>query len=844
MPRVILIMGAFVLMSGAAGVAQAQDSAAPLPDSAAAASVGAKPASKKAAQSGGKSESSSVTNADPGNDPPSRDAAHDNSLGRRLFEHVILDQKAIWTSPSRIRVDDATWLVPLAGVTVGLFATDQSVMNALPKRGSIVTRSNSFSNYGLGAFAAVAGGSYLLGTWHHDDHMTETGILSAEAMLDSTIFVESVKYAVSRGAPDQNSGAGNFFQGGGGSFPSFHAAAAWSIAGIVAHEYPGRLTKVLAYGLATAVSLSRVSARQHFPSDVLVGSFSGWMISQQVYRSHHDPENGGGAWDGLFGMRFSENPRPQDRGTTSVPLDSWTYPVFDRLASLGYIVSAYEGLKPWTRTECARLTEEARDSLMSAQNDNPRVHDQAMEFLIALETEFSDEIRVMQGGRPSPFEVDEMYARVVSASGTVLTDGFHFGQTFGYDFGRPFRRGTNYVTGAAFRATAGPLFIYINPEIQHSPSAPALPLSAREIISERDILPIQPGVGSSAINQVSLLDAYVGINLGNFQISFGKQSLNWGPGPGGSALLSDNAVPMDMLRFSPVQPINLPGFLHFLGPVRIDTFVGRLKDISFPPRPWIFGQKISFKPFKDFEWSYGRTTILGGIGRPLNTREILDAYFGQVDITNSVPGDSRTSVDWTWRIPHVHDYLVFYGELEDDDDSIPLQNLTKPILRPGIYITHLPGLPKMDLDFEWTNSESPGTQHKNGQENYWNTNYRDGYRNGGDLMGNTVGRMGNSLQFWTTYWFSPRHSLQITAKDSRVYKNYLPGGAAWQDYRVSESVNLNSGFFFSGLVQYEHISHFPVLFPGVANNVTASVEIGFAPSWRHDRRRQAEAATQ
>ena len=218
MPRMILIMGAFVLMSGAAGVAQAQDSA-PLPDSAAAASVGAKPASKKAAQSGGKSESSSVTNADPGNDPPSRDAAHDNSLGRRLFEHVILDQKAIWTSPSRIRVDDATWLVPLAGVTVGLFATDQSVMNALPKRGSIVTRSNSFSNYGLGAFAAVAGGSYLLGTWHHDDHMTETGILSAEAMLDSTIFVESVKYAVSRGAPDQNSGAGNFFQGGGRKIP-------------------------------------------------------------------------------------------------------------------------------------------------------------------------------------------------------------------------------------------------------------------------------------------------------------------------------------------------------------------------------------------------------------------------------------------------------------------------------------------------------------------------------------------------------------------------------------------------------------------------------------------------
>jgi membrane-associated phospholipid phosphatase len=842
MRRMISIMAAFAFITGFAAVARGQDSpgVTPLPDSA---------ASSSAMQSTGRFDShnsdqtASNLNGDLPYDPPSRDADHENSLGMPLFKHVILDQKAIWTSPAHIRLNDATWLVPLAGITVGLMATDRSTLQALPKSGSLVTESNSFSNYGLGAFAAVAGGSYLLGRWHHDDHEQETGLLSAEAGMDAALFVEGLKFAVGRNRPLQDgSENGRFFEGG-SSFPSMHAALSWSVAGIVAHEYPGPLTKFLAYGLATAVSLSRITARQHFPADVFVGSVSGWMISQQVYRAHHDPENGGGPWEGLFGLRMSENPRPQDRGTTWVPLDSWVYPILDRLESLGYVSSAFEGIKPWTRTECARYTEEARDSLMATVDDNPRIHDQAMEFLAALETEFSDEIRVMEGGRLQPFEVDQVYARVVSASGSVLNDGFHFGETFGYDFGRPFRRGTNFVSGAAFRASFGPLFIYVNPEIQHSPSAPALPLSAREIISERDILPLQPGLSSAAVNQVTLLDAYVGVNFGNWQLAFGSQTLSWGPGPGGSALLSDNAPPLDMLRLSPVQPFYFPGILKFLGPVRIETFVGRMKDISYPARPWIFGQKFSFKPFKDFEWSYGRTTILGGIGRPLNTREIIDAYFGQVDITNSVPGDSRTSIDWTWRIPHVRDLFVFYGELEDDDDSIPLQNLTKPILRPGIYVTRLPGLPKMDLDFEWTNSESTGGRG-NGQLNYWNENYRDGYLNAGDLMGNTVGRMGNSLQFWTTYWFSPRHSLQITAKDSRVYKNYLPGGAAWQDYRVTHDIYFNSGLFVSGLVQYEHISHFQVLFPGSVNNVTASVEIGFAPSWKHNRERQAAAVTQ
>src|SRR5690348_4024691 len=36
-----------------------------------------------------------------------------------------------------------------------------------------------------------------------------------------------------------------------------------------------------------------------------------------------------------------------------VPLDSWVYAAFDRLAALGYASSAYSGMRPWTRGECA-----------------------------------------------------------------------------------------------------------------------------------------------------------------------------------------------------------------------------------------------------------------------------------------------------------------------------------------------------------------------------------------------------------------------------------------------------------------------------------------------------------
>ncbi len=44
-----------------------------------------------------------------------------------------------------------------------------------------------------------------------------------------------------------------------------------------------------------------------------------------------------------------------------MPIDSWVYPAFDRLAALGVLNSAIVGLRPWTRRECSRLVEEVSE---------------------------------------------------------------------------------------------------------------------------------------------------------------------------------------------------------------------------------------------------------------------------------------------------------------------------------------------------------------------------------------------------------------------------------------------------------------------------------------------------
>ena len=109
-------------------------------------------------------------------------------------------------------------------------------------------------------------------------------------MVDSLVVDEVLKAATMRERPTLDGAKGKFFQRSVGldsSFPSTHSIVAWSSAAVIASEYPGRMTEIAAYGLATGLSMTRVLGRQHFPSDVLVGSAVGWLVGRYVYHKHH-----------------------------------------------------------------------------------------------------------------------------------------------------------------------------------------------------------------------------------------------------------------------------------------------------------------------------------------------------------------------------------------------------------------------------------------------------------------------------------------------------------------------------------------------------------------------------
>ena len=757
-----------------------------------------------------------------GPETPTNSGTSGNRTLLSSINRIAGDQRRFWSAPKDLRRPSALeGFLPFVGITALAVAGDASLARHI----SGTKSQTSLSNYATLALAGGAGSTYLLGKVTRNDHLRETGFLAGEAALNGALITFALQSAALRQRPYAGNGSGQFFTRG-NSFPSQHAAFAWSVASIAAHEYPGPMTKLIAYGLATSISVTRVTGKQHFPSDVLVGSALGWYLGRQIYRAHHNSELGGESWGEV---RESDEGEPEKKlrlpgkmGSAFLPLDSWVYRGVERLAAFGYIDRTFLGMKPWTRMECAQLLQQA-DEIFAEPGD---ARQEIVDLYRRLQAEFAYEIDLLNGTRDRNRVValDSIYTRGLSISGPVLTDSYHLGQTLDDDFGRPFRRGTNVQAGGSFHASLGPAAVSFRAEFQHAPWAPPLSEPVRNFIAMRDDVPVPPAVPFPALNRVRLLDVYVAINVREgWQLSFGSQSHSWGPGPGSSLLWSNNIEPIPMLRLSQSASI-LPGILKVLGPARLESFIGRLEGHAYIPHPYIYGNKINFRPLPGLEIGFGRTVTIGGKGgTPLTTKNFVLSFFGQTSPQlDSVPGDSHSNFDWSFRVPKTRNYLVFYGELYADDDFVPFQNPPKNPFRPGIYLTRFPWLPKLDLHME-----AASTQSSSAKLNFWNSTYRDGYTSNGNLIGNTVGRMGQTIQCWLNYWISSRNTIEFSIRHNMVSHDFIPGGAAWQDYTLRHDLESRSGVYLRSQLHFEHISSYSILFSSPQSNLTAAVEVGF-----------------
>ena len=213
-------------------------------------------------------------------DDPSGNGSSSSNAAGAIVKTVASDEWHIIKSPSQAKA--IKWDLLIAGATGALVATDEHVMHQVPAGWHQPNLNISDgATYGT---AAVAAGIYLTGLATHNEHAQETGMRTAEATMDSVILYGAMKAIFQRQRPYTGEGEGAFFAGNwtNGSFPSGHAMFTWTIASTVAHQYHSLPLRILLYGAATTVSVTRVTSGEHFPSDVLVGSVFGYLIGAYV----------------------------------------------------------------------------------------------------------------------------------------------------------------------------------------------------------------------------------------------------------------------------------------------------------------------------------------------------------------------------------------------------------------------------------------------------------------------------------------------------------------------------------------------------------------------------------
>ena len=211
---------------------------------------------------------------------------------RQLPGNLLADQKDIWLFPTKLVKGEHIWpTIAIVGITSGFVASDPYSAPPFRNTTSFSGFNRVLSSTNTGAFiAAVPAAMYAIGWARKDSYAQETALLAGEAFADGFLIDLPFKAITGRREPISYTGNGpysdSFFNGThnplhSGGFYSVHSMGAMAVATVIARRYRShRWVPFVAYGLAGAISFSRITRSDHFPGDVFFGGAMGFVIAR------------------------------------------------------------------------------------------------------------------------------------------------------------------------------------------------------------------------------------------------------------------------------------------------------------------------------------------------------------------------------------------------------------------------------------------------------------------------------------------------------------------------------------------------------------------------------------
>ena len=212
-----------------------------------------------------------------------------------LIKYLYNDTKHVLISPCHWKHDDIVLFSALSIGTFELMLMDKDLQEAAQRNRTIDTDrvSRWTSRYTRRITNFTIGGLYLSGLVLKDRKLKETALLCLESVVLSEGITLGIKYAVGRARPFADKGAFHFDSfrfpppSYSLSFPSGHATDAFALSSVIAEQYPSWMVRLISYGFAVLVSLSRVNNNVHFVSDVFWGGVVGTSVGRCLVKFHN-----------------------------------------------------------------------------------------------------------------------------------------------------------------------------------------------------------------------------------------------------------------------------------------------------------------------------------------------------------------------------------------------------------------------------------------------------------------------------------------------------------------------------------------------------------------------------
>lgn len=472
---------------------------------------------------------------------------------------------------------------------------------------------------------------------------------------------------------------------------------------------------------------------------------------------------------------------------SNIPLRNWggfavfrdaVYDDLERLVTAGLADRTLLNTKPLSRIEAARIVARAIANIRRDTDGSYNSRRDLEAVLDRLMAELAPELSSLGVKVPGDVADAPSSTSFLPVDRGMVWAGYaNRGLSLMNSQGRRFQEGAN--GGATFESRlqiGDVLTFYLQPEMQ----------------------------GNEEYGALRLASGYVKLTLFNVELLVGRDSLWWGPALHGSAILSNNAPPLDQVRLGSAEPFLLPWVGEWVGPTKVLVFLAQLEERRDHPRAKLAGMRGTISPLSFLELGVSRTVMFDGEDRPRLAlkdywRPLIDPPAGDDGRTQpALRSNNVFAIDADLRVPNVRRFLPasdlrLYAEFGWDDtccDStfIPLRDAISTIV--GLHVLGVFGQEGLDARVEYAKSSRLSYRH---------TQFRDGYRTRGEVISHVMGTEGEDYFSRVTNRFHPdvmlglelnRSVIGATRVGFRGSKERTIGAALDVSYRFADVYSL------------------------------------------------------